>query len=83
MVASCYLNARADDTVGCPTGLLDNGKEGDKTAGDGVFVGSMFRATTSAQPGPRLLRFWAETKDAEDRRRATAVQVRNITIAPK
>lgn|GEM_PF-1579965 len=83
LVTTCYLGARFDYTVGHATGLFDNGKEGDPSPGDNVFVASQFRASTSSQPGPRALRFWAETTDAEDRRRAIAVQVGSIFVGPK
>jgi hypothetical protein len=51
--------------------LFDDGKNLDKTAGDGIFTSTeSIRAATGAVIGPRTLRIKAETRDAASGKRA-------------
>lgn len=75
---------RADRNVGWGTILLDDGQNGDATAGDGVFSNDAIVHIESEaredDTGPRMLRIQAETETSDGRRHATAVEFGPLTV---
>jgi uncharacterized protein (TIGR03437 family) len=55
--------------------LVDDGTNGDKTAGDGIFTSGNVHAPYDSLSGPRTLRLFAQVLDPAQRRHATLVDV--------
>jgi hypothetical protein len=69
------LNGLAEDPVNGDVFLADNGKQGDKTAGDGIYTTNNVIASVRAAAGPRLLRVLAQVSDGAGMRHATLVDL--------
>jgi Tol biopolymer transport system component len=63
------------------TGMHDDGKKGDATAGDGVYTGQGFYGYYPPKPGPKSLRFTAETT-GPGLRHATVLETRGVVLQP-
>ena len=62
--------------------MLDNGTQGDTTAGDGVYTDNRIRAFDEqyAIPGPRTVRVKAEVKTSNGLRHATAIDFEPFVV---
>lgn len=75
-----YLDGRPDDKVGRAAAMYDRGQDADQAAGDGVFTSNLLIAAPASVTGPRVLRLMVEVADADDRRLATAVPVKALSV---
>jgi uncharacterized protein (TIGR03437 family) len=73
-------NGLVEDPVNGVIFLVDDGTSGDKVAGDGIFTSNNVIARGVAQTGPRLLRLFAETKDAGGLRHGTLVDITPFSV---
>jgi hypothetical protein len=81
---SLFFQGRPDDAgsfVSHERVLRDDGMNGDATAGDGTFTTIPgLTATAGATPGPRIGRVRIETKGADGKRHATAVDFTGLEV---
>ena len=64
-----------DDPVTGSVFLVDDGTNGDQTAGDGIFTSNNVVVGSRTLPGPRTLRLFAQVADAAGVRHGTLVDV--------
>lgn len=78
------LNGTPDPNVGTGRVLLDDGLNGDATAGDGIYTaGAIVHITSTTRDddtGPRVVRIAAEVEGADGRRHATALDIGTLTV---
>jgi hypothetical protein len=75
-----YANGRPDVIDRGPGQIFnDKGLAGDAVAGDGIFSGRGFDAFNPPKPGPRTVRFTAESK-SDGRRHATVLEAGTVTV---
>jgi len=79
-VTSFLDNGLQDSYVGNTATMFDNGKSGDKTAGDGIFTSDILKAGKTALPGPHLLRLYAEVRTPNGWHYATASETGPFTV---
>lgn len=60
--------------------LLDDGKMPDSAAGDGVYAGTGLNAGSGSEVGARVVRIKVETKAADGKRHATAIDVAGLSV---
>jgi uncharacterized protein (TIGR03437 family) len=60
--------------------LLDDGSNGDQTAGDGVFTSGNVHAPSGSLEGPRLLRLFGQVMDAAGKRHGTLIDVAPFSV---
>ncbi|MBS1791707.1 MAG: choice-of-anchor D domain-containing protein [Acidobacteria bacterium] len=86
-VSASFLRNGLDDVYVCvgdrqkPV-LLDNGTQGDTVAADTIYTNNGIRTVGGvlAVPGPRVVRYQAETKTGDNKRHATAIDVESLTV---
>jgi Tol biopolymer transport system component len=71
-------NGLADPNIAQPV-LLDDGRNGDATAGDSLFRGNL-STDCCAEIGPRTVRIKAEVRASDGRRHATAVDIEPFEV---
>jgi|GEM_PF-2331799 len=60
--------------------MLDDGKNGDGAAGDGVYGNNRIFASNDEPVGSRLIRVTAEVRASDGRRHATAIDFESLTV---
>jgi hypothetical protein len=83
-VASAVLLHGLDDTAGGWTAgsqvLLDDGQNGDATAGDDTYTTNLISVGEGGTVGPRIVRVKAEVTEADGKRHATAIDIEPFDV---
>jgi hypothetical protein len=77
---SIICNGLLEELVNGDIFLVDNATAGDKVAGDGTFTLNNVIAKSSATPGARLLRLFAQVSDAAGLRHGTLVDLTPFSV---
>jgi hypothetical protein len=82
---TALLDGNPDPNVSTGRLLLDDGQNGDETAGDGIYTAAaithLMVTARESDIGPRVVRIAAEVEDAGGLRHATALDIGTLTIS--
>ena len=82
---AALLDGVPDVNVSTGRLLLDDGQNGDTTAGDGMYTAAAIThvmvVARENDTGPRVVRIAAEVEGADGRRHATALEIGTLSVS--